>query len=279
MYLIPGATMVQTWRGTWSLKSHLITVAILKNDLWGRPGILEGSRAGPRAVSPSRWLAEESDRNTWAILGNVALGRKIHAGYWWTCILSVTYIVYRVDFEEVRWPRDSPCSQWRPWGEGGSLQALLVYTGEWSGIGAGALEARYDNKAPSVWKPAMACGCGNTHKDSEWTGDCDWRVKQRHGSISKLAEWADETSLESLLLVCPRYNTMSQFSFNLWPLLSKGHPGRWLRALIWVHIGFEWSDLQATGDGFLEITNLSGLLPTMHYNEPAVTFHSIWPSS
>lgn len=36
-----------------------------------------------------------------------ALGRRIHAGYWKVCILSVTYIVHRVDFEEVGWPGDS----------------------------------------------------------------------------------------------------------------------------------------------------------------------------
>lgn len=33
----------------------------------------------------------------------------------------------------------------------------------------------------------------------------------------------DETNLALLLLVCPRYNTESQFPFILWPSLSKSH--------------------------------------------------------
>lgn len=37
------------------------------------------------------------------------------------------------------------------------------------------------------------------------------------------AELEDETNLALLLLVCPRYNTESQFPFNLWPSLSKSH--------------------------------------------------------
>lgn len=45
---------VGSWGGTWALKSHLITVAILKDCPWGRPGILERSRAAPRADSHSR---------------------------------------------------------------------------------------------------------------------------------------------------------------------------------------------------------------------------------
>lgn len=79
-----------------------------------------------------------------------ALGRRIHAGFWRVCILSVTYTVHRVDFVEVRWPRDSLCSQWRQWGKGSDLPALLVYTGEPSGMEAWAQEAGNDNKEPSV---------------------------------------------------------------------------------------------------------------------------------
>lgn len=62
-------------------------------------------------------------------------------GYWRACILSVTYIVLRVDIEEVRWPRDF-CSPCRQWGRGGSLSVLQVYTGEPSGMGTWAQGGR-----------------------------------------------------------------------------------------------------------------------------------------
>lgn len=70
-------------------------------------------------------------------------------GYWRACILSETYVVLRVDIEEVRRPRDF-CSPRRQWGKGGSLPVLHVYTGEPSGIGAWAQGAGNGNKAPSA---------------------------------------------------------------------------------------------------------------------------------
>lgn len=54
---------VGSWGGTWSFMFYLIRVAILKDGPWSRLGILEGSRAGPRAASLSRWLAGERNRN------------------------------------------------------------------------------------------------------------------------------------------------------------------------------------------------------------------------
>lgn len=45
---------VRSWEGTGSFMSHLITVAVLRDDPWNRLGILEGSGAEPRAASPSR---------------------------------------------------------------------------------------------------------------------------------------------------------------------------------------------------------------------------------
>lgn len=52
---------VGSWGGTWSCVAHLITVGILKDAPWRRPGILEGSRSGPRAASLSRWLEKEKE--------------------------------------------------------------------------------------------------------------------------------------------------------------------------------------------------------------------------
>lgn len=99
---------VGSWGGTWSLESHLITVATLKDDPWCRPGILKGSRHGPGACFSQQVISRRKKQEcigvSWAM---VALGRRIHVGHWRACILSVTYTVHRVDFTEVRWPRQS----------------------------------------------------------------------------------------------------------------------------------------------------------------------------
>lgn len=97
---------VGSWGGTWSLMSHPITVAILKDAPWSRPGILEGSRAGPRAASLSRWLAGERKGMHRGILGNSSSCKENPCGILLEG-MSVTYTMQRVDFEEVRWPRES----------------------------------------------------------------------------------------------------------------------------------------------------------------------------
>lgn len=97
----------------------------LKDAPWSRPGILDGSRAGPRAASLSRWLAGERKGMHRGILGNSSSCKENPCGILLEG-MSVTYTMQRVDFEEVRWPRESFCSQWRQWGRGGDPHACVL---------------------------------------------------------------------------------------------------------------------------------------------------------
>lgn len=149
-----GGSTVSHSRGNCGLNlpvgscGHLCLIrSRLKDAPWSRPGILEGSRAGPRAASLSRWLAGERKGMHRGVLGNSSSCKENPCGILLEG-MSVTYTMQRVDFEEVRWPRGS-LSVLNGGSGGGEEIRMLVYSGEPSGMGAWAQESGND-KAPSV---------------------------------------------------------------------------------------------------------------------------------